>query len=95
MGDRAPSAFDRVNRHGARLCDAVGCRRHKRLYSCFRGCFCKRHAEQLAQIREELVQQKGHGATEVAMRQMEVLYRKHTCPGHMHYLLGLELAFIE
>lgn len=89
-----PSIFDGVNRNGAEICHAVGCRRHKRLREKFRGRFCDRHIAMLEDIRAEIIEAKTSGDVfrEVRARYQEALFRKTMEPGHMSWLLKLEMT---
>lgn len=86
------SRHDAVNRNGAELCHAVGCRKHKDLIDCFRGRFCKRHAAELCLIREKLnkAKRRGDAAEENDARQMEIEFRKFADKGHMAWKLMME-----
>ena len=86
------SRYDAVNRNGAELCHAVGCRKHKTLISCFRGRFCPHHAAVLRLIREELSEAKRTRdvVAENAARQREIEFRKFADSGHMAWKLKIE-----
>lgn len=47
----SPPSYDIVNRRGARLCDAIGCRKHNRIIAAHGGFFCHKHVEELEVIR--------------------------------------------
>lgn len=98
------SKLDLVNKHGARLCDAFGCRKHKRLTVCYGGYFCKGHRQELDNIRinvnyYKLLQSKSPGEiqSEISYRLDEQLLRKRMHLQHMEYILklGYELAAVS
>ena len=82
------SIYDKYNIHGARLCECVGCRKHKRLQYIHGGFFCAKHAAELEDIRRLLVHGKVSGDCfiEYVYRQKELDFRKQIDFGHLHYL---------
>jgi hypothetical protein len=50
----SPPGYETVNRRGARLCDAVGCRKHKNIELCFGGYFCHKHLLEMQTIRSKI-----------------------------------------
>jgi hypothetical protein len=84
-----PSKYELYNKNGARICDAVGCRKHARLVHTRRGWFCPRHAAELEAIRDRLEAAKAASdvAAEVDARRDEAVMRKTVCGGHVHYML--------
>lgn len=88
------SKLDRVNQHGAPLCHAFGCRKHKRLRQAFRGWFCYQHFKELEAIRAKILQCKANrpDPQEVAWREEEVRLRKWLDGGHMEFLSELKVV---
>lgn len=83
--------FDTHNRNGEKICDSVGCRKHKRLTSVHGGFFCKIHRRELDEIRMNIQFFKSRLIRhEIEWRTREFLFRKTLDPGHMDYLLYLE-----
>lgn len=84
--------IDRVNKHGAPLCHAYRCRRHKRLFEGFNGLFCERHYDELLAIRMNLIKAKQDKdlVAENEWRQREIEFRKFAHEGHMFYKLHVE-----
>ena len=81
------------NRNGARLCDRVGCRRHRRLFFAFGGRFCHRHCREVGAIRADVLRAKETGDRELELlaRSRNAAIRKRISPGHMAWMLELEL----
>ena len=84
--------YDRYNIHGAILCNAVGCRKHKRLSNKFGGKFCQEHINELYGIRDCLKFAKitKNIYLERYYRQKEIEFRKFPEKNHMHYQAYLE-----
>jgi len=86
--------LDQYNINGTRICDAFGCRKHKKLRIVRRGMFCKKHARELDDLRKRLkynpCKTKEELMEEVELRQAEARFRKIMDEAHMEYLLGLE-----
>jgi hypothetical protein len=81
--------YDLLNQHGAMLCHAYGCRKHKKLYPCFRGFFCQKHKDELMKIR----QAKGNEEDtrkEIEWRLEELRFRKILDEKHIFYLNTLQ-----
>src|SRR5689334_14768394 len=87
--------YDSHNRNGAKLCEAVGCRRYKRLVIINRGVFCSRHAIDLQLIRQRI--QHGPYETEDSYRARleEAMFRKVMHEGHMQHLYRLEQSLFS
>ncbi|WBR14204.1 hypothetical protein pkur_cds_29 [Pandoravirus kuranda] len=77
-----------LNRNGARMCDALGCRRHVRLIEVHRGVFCRRHAAVAADLRARIAPHRGD-AVEAEARVAEIVFRKRPDHGHVHYAVRL------
>lgn len=84
--------YDQYNIHGSILCNAVGCRKHKRLYYRFGGKFCQKHIDKLSDIRASLQYAKNtkNIYLEQYYRQQEIEFRKFPEKNHMHYQVRLE-----
>lgn len=83
------SQYDLYNKHGAKLCDAVGCRKHKNLKSAFRGHFCKKHLNIISAIRfNKGLMHDNNG--ELTWRREEMLLRKRFDANHVYYIIALE-----
>ncbi|QBZ81206.1 hypothetical protein pclt_cds_613 [Pandoravirus celtis] len=76
------------NRNGARMCDALGCRRHARLVQVHRGLFCQRHAAVASRIRARIAPHRGD-ADEAEARVAEIVFRKRLDTGHLRYAVRL------
>lgn len=77
-----------LNSNGARMCDALGCRRHVRLVEAHRGVFCRRHAAVAADLRTRIAPHRGD-AIEAEARVAEIVFRKRPDHGHVHYAMRL------
>ncbi|AGO81995.1 hypothetical protein pdul_cds_94 [Pandoravirus dulcis] len=77
-----------LNSNGARMCDALGCRRHVRLVEVHRGVFCRRHAAVAADLRARIAPHRGD-AVEAEARVAEIVFRKRPDHGHVHYAMRL------
>nr|UMO79138.1 hypothetical protein [Pandoravirus belohorizontensis] len=77
-----------LNSNGARMCDALGCRRHVRLVQVHRGMFCRRHAAVAADLRARIAPHRGD-AVEAEARVAEIVFRKRPDHGHVHYAVRL------
>lgn len=77
-----------LNSNGARMCDALGCRRHVRLVEVHRGVFCRRHAAVAANLRARIAPHRGD-AVEAEARVAEIVFRKRPDHGHVHYAVRL------
>lgn len=88
--------LDRYNQHGAPLCHAFGCRKHKRLREAYRGLWCYKHLNELKQIREALddCKQRRPCPEEVAVREQELEFRKWLDANHMKFLSELKLILL-
>lgn len=86
------SYLDRYNQHGAPLCHAFGCRKHKRLTPAHNGLWCHKHKQELGTLRAQIVECKQGPATpaEVRLREDELLFRKWIDEGHVHYINRLK-----
>lgn len=73
------------NRNGARMCDALGCRRHARVVQVYRGLFCQRHAAAASRIRARIAPHRGDAEARVA----EIVFRKCLDIGHLRYAVRL------
>lgn len=94
--------YDLFNKHGARLCDHVGCRKHKQVKAYAKGMFCTKHRKTLESLRERLqaVKEYPHWCNalvkvEIALRTEEMLMRKRFCAKHVKYLRTLEEQVIS
>ena len=95
--------YDLFNMHGARLCGAVGCRKHKRLYWIGREYFCQQHADQMICIRTMITNIKQRNDrdalnnihSEITLRQSELALRKRSDAAHYHFLFMLENKYNE
>lgn len=83
-----PGAYSKYNIRGAELCHAVGCRKHKRLHTVFRGRFCIKHQKIIASIRENVHSPDMHKQLEA--RYQEMLLRKWFDEAHINRILILE-----
>lgn len=85
--------FDKTNKNGALLCHAVGCRKHTKLISRYKGQFCKIHIVEMDKIRNNLAVAKKYKKTslEITMRKQEIEIRKFADNGHIDYLNYLEM----
>jgi hypothetical protein len=90
--------IDSYNKNGHRLCDAYGCRKHKRLTACHRGHFCEVHQAELELIRSNISFYKSlesdtktldQTKEELHYREQELLLRKQMDKGHVRYILHL------
>ena len=90
------SAHALYNKHGAALCHALGCRKHKQLIEGYDGLFCKVHLRQLTLIRDKIQYYKELSSldeadvkAEIQYRKMEQMLRKIQCQGHVDYINAL------
>jgi len=79
---------DLHNKNGAKLCDAVGCRKHKKLISMYKGLFCAEHIDELIIIRNN-IKNTYNTNVELKYREEELLFRKVVDKGHMQCVLNL------
>lgn len=79
---------DLHNKNGAKLCNAVGCRKHKQLISIYKGLFCAEHIGELSIIREN-IKNTYNTNIELKYREEELLFRKVVDKGHMQCVLNL------
>jgi len=89
--------YDTHNKKGIILCQAVRCRKSKKLNNVFNGVFCHYHTGVLQSIRESLFYAKNtrNIHLEQYFRQQEIELRKSPSPGHMHYQARLEDHILE
>ena len=75
--ERRPSSrYSLHNMHGARLCDAVGCRKHARLVERCGGRFCCEHAEMIEGLRKEWATRGDGSEEDIRAMEREMLLRK-------------------
>ncbi|KAJ3038070.1 hypothetical protein HDV00_001030 [Rhizophlyctis rosea] len=79
--------WDLTNIHGAPLCHAIGCRKHKKIQPHRKGLFCPKHQRELDEIRQYIEAAKvlGDIATERVWRQKEIDFRKMMDEGHLEW----------
>lgn len=78
--------FDTSNIHGARLCAAVGCRKHKRLKYVYGDFFCNKHYLIIANIRERIIHITPPTEDEIKARVEEQCIRKNRDERHIYYV---------
>lgn len=77
------SKLDTFNRNGARMCDAFGCRCHKKLQEACGGLFCRRHVRDIRAIRARI--DHSGSMDELLARQEELRFRKQFHAPHVVY----------
>lgn len=81
--------YDRVNQHGAELCHAYGCRKHKRLHPAHNGLWCAEHHREIVSLRQVITPHEG-SKQEFEARLEELRLRKFTDEGHWKFASYLE-----
>lgn len=88
MPNWSTNKYDVTNQHGASLCHAVGCRKHSKLIYAFNGLFCRKHYDQLYEIRNSIKSQYNTLESEIYFRTEEMLFRKTLDAGHVYYIIN-------
>lgn len=87
-------AFDLYNKHGAPLCFAIGCRKHKKLIDAHKGVWCKVHYKEEKLIRAGIKNAKSH-QEELYWRMQEASFRKDTADRmHLKRMMCLEYMMV-
>lgn len=86
------SKYDSHNIHGAVICNAFGCRKHKCLSKFAGAMWCKTHVNEIIQLRNIIGEHRGDQAESEA-RLTEIRLRKDFCGKHCHYAAMLEKKF--
>ncbi len=93
--------YDFYNQNGDRLCERVGCRKHKRLWFAYQGWFCAEHLTALQQLRAHLLSVKWTRFRtqctlfqEYSLRLEEYQFRKTVDGGHVYRIRFLHNTLV-
>ena len=81
--------YAKVNQHGAELCHAYKCRKHKRLHEAHKGKWCDKHYIEIIKLRE-VINKHDNSSEEFTARLEEIRLRKITDDVHWKFASKLE-----